>query len=86
MNTSGGEHSEQELRDAAERGDIGKVARLIESGVSVNANHGVSNTCTSTFLLYSAYCHEILYTCTIGHREFSMCITGTAVNMRGRIN
>ena len=28
---------EQKLRDAAERGDIGEVARLIESGVSVNA-------------------------------------------------
>ena len=29
----------QKLRDAAERGDIGEVARLIESGVSVNAVH-----------------------------------------------
>ena len=28
---------EQKLRDAAQRGDIGEVARLIESGVSVNA-------------------------------------------------
>ena len=28
---------EKKLRDAAERGDIGEVARLIESGVSVNA-------------------------------------------------
>ena len=30
---------EQELREAAERGDIGEVARLIESGVSVNAKY-----------------------------------------------
>ena len=30
---------EQELRNAAQRGDIGEVARLIESGVSVNAPH-----------------------------------------------
>ena len=40
--TSDREHLELKLRDAAERGDIGEVARLIESGVSVNSNHGVS--------------------------------------------
>ena len=57
-----GEHSEQKLRDAAERGDIGEVARLIESGVSVNSNSWVSSNSTCTCILYSAYCHEILYT------------------------
>ena len=41
---------EQELRDAAYRGDIGEVARLIESGVSVNSNDGVSSNCTYSTL------------------------------------
>ena len=39
---------EQKLRDAAERGDIGEVVRLIESGVSVNLSDGVSSDCTCT--------------------------------------
>ena len=37
---------EQKLRDAAERGDIGEVARLIESGVSVKPNCVVSSDST----------------------------------------
>ena len=37
LGTGSSNAEEQELRDAAERGDIGEVARLIESGVSVNA-------------------------------------------------
>ena len=37
--SSNAEDLEQELRDAAKRGDIGEVARLIESGVSVNAKY-----------------------------------------------
>ena len=40
---------EQELRDAAERGDIDEVARLIKSGVSVNS---VSEG--EVYMLYSA--------------------------------
>ena len=40
---------EEELRDAAQRGDVGEVKRLIESGVcvnSVNSNQEVSSDCT----------------------------------------
>ena len=33
---------EQKLRDAAQRGDTGEVARLIESGVSVNSTTKVN--------------------------------------------
>ena len=39
---------EQKLRNAAEKGVIGEVVRLIESGVSVNSNDGVSSNCTCT--------------------------------------
>ena len=46
---------EQKLRDAAERGDICEVARLIESGVSVNSNCVVSMDCTFTCMLYKSY-------------------------------
>ena len=47
---------EQELRDAAKRGDVGEVKRLIESGVSVNSQNRVRRlsdcTCTSTCIAY----------------------------------
>ena len=39
---------EQKLQDAVERGNIRKVAKLIESGVSVNAKYVVSSDCTCT--------------------------------------
>ena len=37
-------HKEQKLRDAAQRGNIRKVARLIKSGVSVNSSSQVRAT------------------------------------------
>ena len=48
--------SEQELQDAAEGGDIGEVARLMKSGVSVNSTNHVSGGCKC--ILYSAYCYQ----------------------------
>ena len=37
--------SEKKLLDAAERGDIDEVTRLIESGASVNVTDSVSHMC-----------------------------------------
>ena len=42
LGTGSSNADEQKLRDAAERGDIGEVARLIESGVSINSHREVS--------------------------------------------
>ena len=44
---------EEELRDAAQRGDVGEVKRLIESGVSVNSANTieeVSSDCTCRYV------------------------------------
>ena len=40
-----GEMSERMLLNAAERGDIDEVTRLIKSGVSVNVTNLVSHMC-----------------------------------------
>ena len=70
---------EQKLRDAAERGDIGEVVRLIESGVSVNSSDGVSSDCTCTYIVLCLLPSNPIYR----HREFS--IPGTAANIGSSI-
>ena len=55
---------EQKLRDAAKRGDISQVARLIESGVSVNSVH--SKVSRRNFVAYNRI--ELYYgTCRKKH-------------------
>ena len=62
----------RERRDAAKRGDVGEVKRLIESGVPVNSQDRVRrlSDCTLTSMCI-AY-----YTCIICeiHSIFALCI------------